>query len=146
MFEYEAEFLQSKEDLEDDTNGQRVYFTEEEVQKLLGEYPGLPEDYITYLKEIGAGPFRECQYEVFDMPCYFEDLYDAGYEFEPKRYIAFGHNFSGDTSVFDSKKGFKILDFWHDSFEFYNKNLSFKSYIREKMLIGEKGEDLREHA
>ncbi|WP_226669293.1 hypothetical protein [Microbulbifer aggregans] len=146
MFDYESKFLQSKEDLDDETNGQRSSFSEEEVQKLLRQYPSLPEDYIRYLKEIGAGPFRECQYEVFDEPCYFEDLYDIGCEFEAKRYIAFGQNFSGDTSVFDSKKGCEILDFWHDSFEFYGKNLSFKCYIREKMLIGENGEDLRENA
>lgn len=146
MYENELRFLESHEDLEDETNGQRSVFSVEEMDKLLREYPSLPEEYIAYLIEVGAGPFRECQYEVFDAPCYFEELYEVGFEFEPKRYIAFGHNFSGDTSVFDAKQGFEVLDFWHDSFEFYAKNMSFKAFIKEKMLIGENGEDLRENA
>ncbi|HUE92224.1 hypothetical protein [Pseudomonas sp.] len=146
MYEDELKFLGSHEDPADDTNGQRTIFSTEEINNILMKYPGLPESYTTYLVEIGAGPFRECQYEVFDTPCYFEELYEVGFEFEPKRYIAFGHNFSGDTSVFDAKQEFTILDFWHDSLEFYNKKMSFKSYIKEKMLIGLNGEDLRVNA
>lgn len=70
-------------------------------------------------------------------------MFGGDSEFEHKRYLAFGHNFSGDTSVFDTKENFRVLEFWHDSRTFDDPKQSFKEYIRESMLMDADGNDLR---
>lgn len=143
MYEVEIKFLNEHEDPSEKTNKDRVKLSDDVITALTSESPGLPEEYLMYLKEIGWGTFRECQFGVFEPICYFEDLYDVGIEFEPKRYLSFGHNFSGDTSLFDIENNHAIVQFWHDSYEFYEENKSFKQYIRECMLIDENGNDTR---
>ncbi len=135
MFEEEIKFLQEIEEPNNDQN-KRDKLNDEQIIQLQNEFSGLPEDYLAYLREIGWGSFRQCQFGVFQC-CYFEDLYDIGVEFEEKRYIAFGHNFSVDTSVFDAKDNFEVYDFWHDCLEFYKADMTFKQYIRRCMLMSE---------
>ena len=133
MYEEEIEFLKDNEEPNNEMND-RDRLSVEELEIIEKDYPGIPPAFLSYLKEIGWGSFRECQYGIFK-PCYFEDLYDVGVEFEKMRYIAFGHNFSGDTSLFDSKNNHCITEFWHDFYEFVPYKEAFREYIRKHMLM-----------
>ncbi len=146
MYREEIEFLKKYENSEEKTNKERVFLSESEIESLKSKFPDLPLDYIEYLKQIGWGTFRECQFNIFEAICYLEDLYDVDAEFEEKRYLAFGDNFSGDTSLFDTHNNYEVVEFWHDSYEFHPEQKTFKQYIRSCMLMSENGSDERVYA
>lgn len=141
MYETEIEFLRLHE--KDNVQNNRTTLSDSMIESLKKEYNGIPEDFCSYLKEIGSGSFRECQFNIFESIFYLEDLIDFGTEFEAKRYLAFGDNYCGDISTFDSKMNFEVKEFWHDCCEFSTVNKTFKEYIRECMLIDENGNDTR---
>lgn len=132
----EKEFLK-KVEIDDETN-KREISTDDQIKNLLSEYPKLPGDYISYLKEIGSGSFRQCQFNVAGSLFNLEDL---GLEdhYELKSNICFfGDNFAGDFSGFDfDQNNGKVVEFWHESGELYYTNKSFQTYIREQMLMDE---------
>jgi hypothetical protein len=145
MYEEELEFLRRHEDPDDSTNLKRVRLTETEIAALVTEFPDLPKDYLAYLQEVGWGAFRECQFAVFEPISYLEDsASDAGPDVEERRYLAFGHNFSGDTSVFDTQEHFRVAEYWHQSRQFHSMRQAFRDYIRSCMLIDADGNDERE--
>jgi len=132
----EKEFLK-KVEIDDETN-KREISTDDQIKDLLSEYPKLPRDYISYLKEIGSGSFRQCQFNVASS---LFDLEDLGLEdhHELKSNIwFFGDNFADDFAGFDfDQNNGKIVEFWHESGELYYTNKSFQTYIREQMLMDE---------
>jgi hypothetical protein len=58
MYEEEVAFLAAVEDRADETNGRRL-LDAAAVERLRQEFPGIPEDYLAYLGEIGVGTVRE---------------------------------------------------------------------------------------
>jgi hypothetical protein len=142
MYDEESAFLRRHED--PNTSLERVRLTEAEIAALVTEFPNLPNDYLAYLQEVGWGAFRECQFAIFQPIPYLEDSESGvGPDVETNRYLAFGHNFSGDTSVFDTKECFQITEYWHDSRTFHNVQQSFRHYIRACMLMDADGNDER---
>lgn len=137
MYSSEIEFLAENEDPDDDANGQRTQASDSYIDELVSLYPGIPTEYLMYLQQVGWGSFREDRFEIFDQPVFM-----SGEGIENLRYLAFGHNFSGDTSVFDVKKSYSIAEHWHESNEMYESKLGFKDYIRKRMFIGDDGSDL----
>src|SRR6187402_839923 len=99
-YKEELEFLKVVENPEDSTN-HRERLSEWQVQALLTKFPSLPSDYTDYLKEIGHGNFRECQFKITSS---LFDLSDLGleehYNISPTIRF-FGDNFSGDLAGFD---------------------------------------------
>lgn len=125
-------------------NTRRV-FSADEVLELQRRFPGLPRDYLDYLAEVGSGAFRECQYVVYD------GFIDPKTLFGPevvacfgKRILCFGDNFSGDPACFLPDEDWSLVELWHDSLYLYDPQKSFGEFIREKMLMGPDGTDLRE--
>ena len=144
MYEEELRFLKEHEDPGEVTNKHRERLSAQEIAALRAKLPGIPEDYLTYLMEVGHGTFRECQFGVWPHGEFLESAL-SGYEGdELERYVAFGHNFAGDTSVFDSKANYRVMEYWHSSRDFFDTGKTFREYIRACMLIGVDGEDQRE--
>ena len=144
-YNFEKEFLAQNEK-EGDTTNIREKVSETEIKKLLEEHPKLSDDYIDYLKEIGSGNFRECQFRVQNHLFDLDDLglaehYDAlssGIKF-------FGDNYCGDFSGFDFDNNPElVIEFWHEDGTICETNKTFKEYIREQMLIDDNGQDERE--
>ncbi|GAA3752057.1 MULTISPECIES: SMI1/KNR4 family protein [Flavobacterium] len=132
-YNLEIEFLKKVED-----NNNRTALTVNQIEDLLSEFPKLPEDYITYLQEVGSGSFRNCQFNIASSLFNLEDLgLENHYELKSNIWF-FGDNFSGDFSGFDfDRNDGKIVEFWHESGELYYTNKSFQTYIREQMLMDE---------
>jgi len=126
----EIEFLKKVE-----SHNNRTLLNNDQTKNLLLEYPKLPEDYLIYLQEIGSGSFRESQFNV-TAPFNLEDLgLEDHYELKPNIWF-FGDNFAGDFAGFDlDQNDGKVVEFWHDSGELYYTNKTFKTYIREQMLM-----------
>lgn len=116
----------------------------ERLEILKKEYPNIPDDYIDYLKEIGAGTIREMQFRVSGPLFDFEDIgLDDIYNLPPHIKF-FGDNFSGDFAGFDlSLDKDEVVEFLHDLGELYYTNKNFHEYIREQMLMDDEGNDLR---
>jgi hypothetical protein len=142
-YKEELEFLKVVEDPEDSTNN-RERLPELEIQALLTKFPSLPSDYTDYLKEIGHGNFRECQFKI--MSSLF-DLSDLGlenhYSIRPTIKF-FGDNFSGDFAGFDlNQNNGLVIEFWHEDGSIYETKKTFREYIRSHMLLDDNGNDLR---
>ncbi len=142
-YKFEIEFLKKHEDNDDQCNLRKIA-SDEDIQDLKEKYPLISIDFLDYLKEIGSGAFRECQFKVEN---YLYDLHDLGLaeHFDLREGIKFfGDNFSGDFSGFDfnSNAGL-VIEFWHDDGTVFETRKTFKEYIREQMLIDKNGEDCR---
>ena len=142
-YKFEIEFLNENEDKLDASNNRRK-LTIEEVSSIEKKHPKLSKEFLDYLREIGEGAFRECQFSVRSE---LIDLADLGLDnhYEIKKSIKFfGDNFCGDMAGFDLENSDGlVLEFWHESGDIFNTNKTFKQYIREQMLISENGKDLR---
>ena len=142
MYEEEINFLLKVEELNNPQN-ERKLLSNFEISELKTRYIEIPEQYLNYLKEIGIGNFRECQYSVKGNLFTLNDIgLDADYNLE-NTILFFGDNFAGDLSGFDIDNNFEIVELWHASSEIYRPNKCFKEYIREQMLMDEHGNDQR---
>ena len=139
----EKEFLETHEDDQDPCNVREIVSLEN-ILKLKEKYPLVSEDYLDYLKEIGCGAFRECQFKVEK---HLYDLNDLGLAEHYKIHNGikfFGDNFSGDFSGFDfTNNADLVIELWHEDGTIFETKKTFKEYIREQMLIDENGEDSR---
>lgn len=123
---------------------QREILSNSEIESLRNEFESISEDLIDYLQEIGSGSFRECQFKVhkrlFELEDLgLEDLYDV-----KKDIKFFGDNFAGDFAGFDfSGNPNLVVEFWHEDGTIFDTQKTFKEYIREQMLLGDDGQDLR---
>lgn len=123
----------------------RQKYTARETNKLRRQYPGVPEEYLDYLREVGAGAFRQCQFTVYGGLGTPDEILGEGvfYWLDPKlRVLCFGDNFSGDLSGFLPDSKWAVVELWHDSGTVYAVKKNFGEYIREKMGLGPDGEEL----
>jgi len=134
-YDLEFKILNQIEDKADKSNF-RKKLSESDLNQLRQNHNGISEEYLTYLKEIGSGSFKECQFVVQD---YLFDLSELGIEdiYELKDEIKFfGDNFAGDLAGFDFKKNpNEVIEFWHDDGTIYETGKSFKEYIGEKIRV-----------
>lgn len=134
-YDLELRFLNKIEDKTDESN-LRKKLSDSDLNLLRQNHNGVSEEYLTYLKEVGCGSFKECQFNVLD---YLFDLSELGLEdvYELKDEIKFfGDNFSGDFAGFDFEKNpNEVIEFWHDDGTVYETGKSFKEYIGEKIGI-----------
>jgi hypothetical protein len=65
QYDHVIAFLSKVEDPKQAKMNTRKRFTARQLDKLRKQFPGIPEDYLDYLREVGAGSFRECQFTVY---------------------------------------------------------------------------------
>ena len=140
----ELAFLSLVEKTDDETNHRNI-LSNSEIELLKSEFRSIPDDLVDYLQEIGSGSFRECQFRVHYR---LFDLRDLGLEdvYQLKDGIKFfGDNFAGDFAGFDFKGNPSlVVEFWHEEGTIFETRKTFKEYIREQMLLGPNGQDLRQ--
>lgn len=144
-YKEEISFLEKVEDKKDAEINKREKLTDKDIEEIREQYSDIPQNYLDYLKEIGYGTIRECQFMVYEGLENIEDI--LGYEveeLEDKKFLVFGDNYSGDFSGFLIEEEWKVAEFWHDCEELKICKQSFHEYIREQMLMDENGEDTRE--
>ena len=146
MFDDAIAFLAKVEDPKEVRMNSRDKLTPSQARKLQGDYPGVPDDFVAYLREVGAGNFRECQFKVYGFLGTPDEILGQGVlpRKDPSvRVLCFGDNFSGDMSGFLPEENWAVVELWHDDGSLYREKKSFAEYIKEQMLIGPGGEDLR---
>ncbi|MFD2941206.1 SMI1/KNR4 family protein [Flavobacterium notoginsengisoli] len=142
-YRLEIEFLKKIESKNAEQN-KREIATKDQIEKLLTEYPNIPQDFIAYLQEIGWGSFRESQFNITSTLFDLDDLGLSDHYDLKSNVCFFGDNFCGDFSGFDfDRNDGTVVEFWHESGELYYTNKSFQTYIREQMLMDENGNEIQ---
>ncbi|HEX5103652.1 MAG TPA: hypothetical protein VFV87_07580 [Pirellulaceae bacterium] len=140
------DFLRRVEDPKRAKMNRREIYSPQKVAAMRKRYPGVPSDYLAYLREVGAGTFRECQFMVYGFLATPDEILGEGvfdWLDAKTRVLCFGDDFSGDMSGFLPDEGWQIVELWHDSGRVRHQNQSFGKYIRAQMLMGPNGDDLR---
>ncbi|MDR0228514.1 MAG: hypothetical protein LBI72_05550 [Flavobacteriaceae bacterium] len=140
----EREFLKRVEDKSDESNHKEI-ISKQQLLGIIEKYPCAPHDYIAYLKEIGYGNFRECQFKVQSFLFNLEEIgLDEHYSIKSNVWF-FGDNYFGDFSGFDlDLNDGLVVEFLHETGELYYTKQSFYNYIRQQMGIDEYGNDTLE--
>ncbi len=145
LFDDAVQFLAKVENPARSKMNSRKRLTSRQLEGLRRKFPGVPEPYLVYLSEVGWGSFRECQFMIYDRPGTPENILGKGVFPLPEdvQVLCFGDNFSGDLSGFLPKQRWAIVELCHDSRTIYPVKKPFGKYIREQMLMGPRGKDLR---
>ena len=138
-------FLSKVEDVTCSDENIRTLLSPEEISKIKLEYPLIPQEYLSYLEEVGSGSFRECQYMVYNNLMEPEFFFGEGITSKlGKKILCFGDNFSGDPAGFLPDENWKIVVIWHDDLSINYTNQTFSEFIRKAMCMGINGIDLME--
>jgi hypothetical protein len=146
LFSDVIDFLAKVENPKEAKMNSRTRLTAPQVRKLKGKHPDVPEEFIAYLREVGAGAFRECQFTVYGFLGTPDEILGKGVlqrKDETIPVLCFGDNFSGDLSGFLPDESWAVVELWHDDGSLYRVEKSFGEYIREQMQMGPGGADLR---
>lgn len=96
---------------------ERELYSKKQTEELRKEYPQIPEEYLEYLLEIGAGSFAKGFCTIFGDLCEIEEFYDDSLleflDFE-ERVLQFGCDPSGKALVFLIDENWKIGGIWDD--------------------------------
>lgn len=142
-YKEEIAFLK-KVEKKDNPQNNRHLLDETEIQLLREKYNKVPDDFWDYLKCVGTGSFRECQFSIYPQLTTPNDWDFIGELDFDNDIVFFGDNFSGDFSGFDLNGDGTVIEYWHESREIYKTGKVFSTYIREQMLMDEFGNDMRE--
>ena len=146
LFRDAVDFLAKVEDPDEGQMNSRKRLTATQAQELKTKFPGVPDAFVAYLCEVGAGAFRECQFTVYGFLGTPDDILGKGVLRRKDASIpvwCFGDNFSGDLSGFLPEEDWAVVELWHDDGTLWRVKKSFGEYIRGRMLMGPNGEDLR---
>ncbi len=116
----------------------RCRHTPDEVGRLRDRYPGIPEDYLDYLAEVGDGGNEYAVYNGLVGP---EDIFGSRADAFGKRLLCFGDNFMGDVGAFLPDEGWAVVELVHEDMSICPTEQSFAQFIRSVMDIGASGED-----
>lgn len=144
MYEEEIQFLKKVED-PSDRNNDRDLLTGFECEELKSKFPGIPDEYILYLMEVGYGSAREDQYMIYGNPtlCH-EDGDFSWYETGGINYLVIGDDFAGNLYALNIDVNYQPVLLDHECMEEFPHEGSIKSFFRQMMLLGEDGNDQRE--
>ena len=133
-------FLARVEDRKRTKMNRRTQISAQQAAGLSKQHPDIPDDYVAYLREVGWGSFRECQFMVYAAPATPDQILGQGVFgwLKPStRVLCFGDNFSGDLVGFLPDEKWAVVELWHDAGQVYPTKQSFGQYIRKQMLMGD---------
>lgn len=145
-YEDALRFLAEHEVKSDAELNQRIALDATEINEIRIEFPGIPEDYLDYLTEVGWGDFRESQYMVYSGLVNPDDIFDpVAVSKLTKKVLCFGDNFSGNVGGFLPEEHWKVIEILHEDMTIFETGKSFGDFIRRKMLMDENGKDTRRY-
>lgn len=75
---------------------------------------GVPQDYISFLKEVGYGFVSNSYFMFFGGLIEADEIYDVDDNPELKNVLLFGDNYAGDAIGFHKTNNWKIVEIWHE--------------------------------
>lgn len=114
----------------------RTKLSNEQIARLREEYPGIPEDYLDYLKLVGWGSFRESQYMVYAEPVPLTKcLHSSRGKGFGANTLAFGDDLSGYFGCFLADENWVIAESFHGA-PLTRFDGSFGDFVRKRMQLG----------
>jgi hypothetical protein len=141
MYEKELAYLNESEKNLDKSliQNRRTRYSAEEIKELLELYPGIPQEYLAYLQEVGEGSFRSEFCTIFGDPMLVTDfLDDSLHEFLPDdadtTLLQFGVDLDGNPLVFLLENNWTIGTLYHDDLDVDESGQSFREFISALIL------------
>ena len=138
MYEEERAFLARVET--DGVTNERELFDDAKIAELQRDHAAIPDEFLAYLREIGAGSVRECQFVVYGWISTVDNIIDT-YLMEAKRLWAFGDDFAGDFYGFLPDEGWRLARLCHETGDLFGIDGGFREFIRERMGFAADGGD-----
>lgn len=111
---------------------ERKPISNEQLNTIKSSSTNIPEDFLTYLRIVGAGDLTPSSIKIYPALCDFSDFGLEEVYSVDDGIMFFGDNYSGDFFGFDlTKNEDEVLEFWHDSSSIHNTGKTFREYIRE---------------
>jgi hypothetical protein len=73
------------------------------IRRFRKEHPGIQEDYLAFLQNVGFGSIGDCQLALYSGPISPSDVYDPVTAHEVGDVVLFGDDFQGYCSGFDAR-------------------------------------------
>ena len=103
-----------------------------EIKRLRETYVEIPEDFIEYLTQVGAGQVNNCRYMVYGELLKPSDIFDFEDVQEIEHLILlFGDDFAGNPAGFLVTDKWKIAEISHTSLHLFNVEPTFSEFIRQ---------------
>jgi len=115
------------EEIKNELSDQLGKLNDEEINILLTEFSGLPNDYLVFLKEVGYGNLGEIQ--IYSGPIPPNEVYPVNKELEG--IILFGDDHQGYCFGFDSRDSFRVVEVDPKGSPDKSIESDFSSLIRE---------------
>lgn len=113
---------------------ERNMISDDDLVSLKSTFKNVPDDFLVYLKNVGAGDLVESSIKIYSTLCDFSDLgLEDVYEVD-SNVIFFGDNYAGDFLGFDIENyKDEVIEFWHDSSSIHRTGKSFREFILENL-------------
>lgn len=108
---------------------------EDNAQAMRREHPGVPDDYLEFLVEVGYGDIGDSAYFLFGglvPPVDLFDLQDA--EEFLRSLLAIGHDYSEWTAAFDQSRDWKVVEICSETMAVDDLADSFEAFIRRQLV------------
>lgn len=137
MFEDVVEYLARVEDPHENPH-ERRRFSQDAIERIRRRHRGIPEEYLTYLMEVGAGAVCGRRFGVY------RDLMEPSYPLCDEDFrldgsiVCFGYKPSGDQAGF-WLSDWRVVEIDHADLSLTFIEESFATYIRWQIFGGEEG-------
>jgi hypothetical protein len=108
------------------------------IDQLVETYPGLPQDYIEFLREVGFGSVGDGGYMIYEDLVSPDEIFDPASTQNIGHLLMFGDDFQGCNAGFDPEQNWTVLEIDSATMKIIPVAKSFEEYVRRKIseLIG----------
>tara|TARA_B100000745_G_C20007236_1_gene342051 strand:+ start:40 stop:441 length:402 start_codon:yes stop_codon:yes gene_type:complete len=103
------------------------------AEKFKSIYPNLPEDYLSFLKEIGSGEIGNAAYIIYNGVLSPDEIYDETTAEDLSDILIFGDDMQGYCSGFDVEHGWTVVEIDPADMSYRKTFDCFSDFIRDKL-------------
>lgn len=106
-----------------------------EAEKLKSIYPNLPEDYLSFLEEVGNGEIGNAAYMIYNGVLSPDEIYDETMAKSLSDILIFGDDMQGFCSGFDVEHGWLVVEIDPSDMSYRKTFDCFSDFIRDKLRM-----------
>lgn len=105
----------------------------EEIKTLRKDQPEIPEDFFSFLEEIGSGELGYSEYSIYNGCLRPDEVYDENTAEELKDILIFGDDMQGYCSGFNARDGWTVVEIDPTDMSYEKTHNTFSEFIRDKL-------------
>ena len=102
--------------------------SDDEIDAIRQEYPGIPKHYLSFLKHVGWGSFGDSTFMIYGGPCEPSEFFDDATSQELGDILFFGDDFAGWMAGFEMRNDWRIVGV---------ESSSRRPHVQEAQTIGQ---------